>query len=256
MVLDLIDQFAIVAQQGDYEFRTFIMYVCLYALLSFAAVGIALAVVVWLKRYVDTVGRKTRIGVGVALLGVVVFTIYAGTKPDVPTHLWRFQFENGVRDAGSYCTNDLIHAEWTFSEMYAQYALRASYHDLTFTNEVGVCIDEWHQLEDAVVSDAVAEWNVPDATNMEVVCYAQYIRPPDTHTNGTYQVYGTVRTLATTNSPTPDYVTPNVRTYGIGDDGEEIELNPVEPPPQSLLDLLDAELLRNRANNGNNQQED
>lgn len=167
-------------------------------------------------------------------IATFVLLLYAGTKPQ-PTHLWRFTFENGVHDAGSYCTNDTVHAEWTFAAVYADYTLRAAYRDLTFTNEVGVCIDEWHYLEDVLVSDAVAEWIVPDATNMEVVCYAQYVPPPHVVTNGVYHMEGVSRSMATTNSPAPDYVTWGTRVEVILPNGSIKVITPTNRPPDPIF---------------------
>ena len=248
MGLSIIEQFAIVAQQGDYEFRTFIMYACLYALAAVGAVAIAWAILAGCKTVIEKVGRGTRVGFVVALLGVIGLVLYAGTKPIA--HLWRFTFANGVHDLGSYCTNDTIHAEWDYAHAYEGYALRCAVRDLTITNEVGVCIDEWHYLEDAAVADMVAEWYVPDATNYEVTCYAQYVQPQHVVTNGVYHVGGVMRTLATTNSASPAFVTPGVSIYARIDGGEEIELNPNEEPPESLLGALLMEI-----ENNNNQEE-
>lgn len=243
MDLSIAEQLALVAQSADGEFRLALMWVCLAglgAIIAFCAIFLARNAVSRLCRLIRFLGP-----VGVVLAGpfYVKMVSYGGSKGP----LWRFTFENGVHNIGSYCTNDTIHASWDYAPAYGDYTLRSAYRDLTFTNEVGVCLDEWHQLDDVPVSDMEADWNVPNATNMEVVCYALYVRPPDTHTNGTYQVYGTVRTLATTNSTRPDYVTPNVRTYGVGDDGETRELNRIEPPPESLNDLL-SDGLRQGAN--------
>lgn len=167
------------------------------------------------------------------LIASFLLALYAGTKP--PQHLWRFSFQNGVSDAGSYCTNDTIHAEWTFAAAYADYTLRSAHRDLTITNEVGVCIDEWHYLEDVPVSESVAEWPVADATNMEVVCYAQYIPPPHVVTNGVYHMEGVSRSMATTNSSAPDFVTWGTRVEVVLPNGEIKVITPTNRPPDPIL---------------------
>lgn len=247
----IIEQLAIVAQQGDYEFRTFIMYVCLYALAAVGAVAIAWAVWAGCKTVIEKVGRGTRVGFAVAMLGVIGLVIFAGTKPIA--HLWRFTFANGVHDLGSYCTNDTIHAMWDYAPAYEGYALRCAVRDLTFTNEVGVCIDDWHYLEDAAVADMVAEWYVPDATNYEVTCYAQYVQPQHVVTNGAYHVGGIMRSLAQTNEDdyaSADFVTPGITIQANLDDGGELTLTPTNEPPESVLGLL-----LNEINNNENQEE-
>ena len=238
MDLTIAEQIALIAQDGAAEFRVALMWACLAALSLGAVAGI-----VYASR--DTISRACRMilflgPVGCMLVGPFVSKMiaYGSTKP-TPDHLWRFQFENGLHDMGSYCTNDVIHAEWDYAPVLDGYALRATYRDLTITNEVGVCIDAWHYLENADVSDMVAEWFVPDATNMEVVCYVLYVPPVHVVTNGVYHVSGVMRTLATTNSAAPSYVTPGIRVYALDDEGEANVLTPTNEPPQSILgDLL------------------
>ena len=250
MVLDIIDQFTVVAQQGDYEFRTFIMYVCLYAL---AAVGLfVIAWAVWsaCKSYVEKVGRGSRLGQIVGAAFLVALVLYGGTKAE---QTWRFNFQNGLHDLGSYCSNDVIHASWDYAPAYAGYAFRWCYRDLTITNEVGVCIDEFHYLPDANVTDMVAEAVVPGATNMEVTCYAQYVQPVHVVTNGTYHVGGIMRSLAQTNEDdyaSADFVTPGITIQANLDDGGELTLTPTNEPPESVLGLL-----LNEINNNENQEE-
>ena len=162
-----------------------------------------------------------------------VLMLYAGTKPPKP--LWSFEFLNGVHDIGSYCTNDTIHAEWDYAPAYEPYTLKAKYLDLTITNEVGVCIDVWHDLEDVPVSYMLAEWIVPNATNMSVVCYAEYVPPPHVVTNGVYHMEGVSRSMATTNSPAPDYVTWGTRVEVVLPNGSIKVLTPTNRPPDPIF---------------------
>lgn len=169
------------------------------------------------------------------LIATIVLMLYAGTKPPQPTHLWRFEFVNGVHDLGSYCTNDLIHAVWDYALAYQPYTLKAKYRDLTITNEVGVCIDIWHDLDDVPVADMVAEWTVQDATNMSVICYAEYVPPPHVVTNGVYHMEGVSRSMATTNSPSPDYVTWGTRVELVLPNGEIKVITPTNRPPDPIF---------------------
>ena len=168
-------------------------------------------------------------------LAAFVLMLYAGTKPPQPTHLWRFEFENGVHDSGSYCTNDIIHAEWTYAPAYETYFLKANYRDLTVTNEIGACIDVWHTLDGVQVTDMSAEWFVPNATNMHVICYAEFVPPPHVVTNGVYHMEGVSRSMATTNSPSPDYVTWGTRVEIVLPNGAIMVLTPTNRPPEPIL---------------------
>lgn len=162
------------------------------------------------------------------VVATIIATAYGGTK-------WRFTFENGVHDDGSYCTNDLIHASWTYQPAYADYTFRWACRDMTFTNEVGVIIDEWHFLPDALVSDGSAEATVQNATNMEIICYAQYVPPPHVVTNGVYHMEGVSRSLSTTNSPAPDFVTWGMRVEVVLPNGSIMVITPTNRPPEPIL---------------------
>ena len=168
-------------------------------------------------------------------IAAFVLTLYAGTKPPQPTHLWRFEFQNGVHDIGSYCTNDTIHAEWNYEPAFWPYTLKAKYRDLTITNEVGVCIDVWHNLEDVPVAAMSADWFVPDATNMSVICYAEYVPPPHVVTNGVYHMEGVSRSMSTTNSPAPDFVTWGTRVELVLPNGATMVITPTNRPPDPIL---------------------
>ena len=250
MDLSIAEQLALVAQSADGEFRLALMWVCLGALGAGIAVGVLYAV--W-----NAVSRVCRLimflgPVGCLLAGpfIVKMIAYGGSKQ---TQTWRFNFQNGLHDLGSYCTNDTIHAEWDYAPAYAGYAFRWCYRDLTITNEVGVCIDEFHYLPDANVTDMVAEAVVPGATNMEVTCYAQYVQPVHVVTNGTYHVGGIMRSLAQTNEDdyaSADFVTPGITIQANLDDGGELTLTPTNEPPESVLGLL-----LNEINNNENQEE-
>ena len=208
---------------------------------------VALVVQVCREHDISPVRELTRRWLGLTPLGrclvpflVAVLVLYGGSK--APGHLWKFNYQNGLHDLGSWCSNDVIHAEWDYAPAYAGYAFRWCYRDLTITNEVGVCIDEYHYLPDANVTDMTAEANVPGATNMEVVCYSQYIQPVHVVTNGTYHVGGVMRTLATTNAPDKaDYVTPCVTIRADFD----MVLTPTNEPPTALLGTLMNEINEN-----------
>ena len=139
--------------------------------------------------------------------------IYGGGK----TH---FTYQAGLTDAGSYCTNDLIHAEWTWVQQASSYEFRWQYRDVTITNETGEVIDLWHALPNGMVSDGVAEAVVPDATNMQVICWAEYVPPVYVLTNGVYHLNGVMRAMG--NAGTNYWVTPGIRII----DGSR----PIAPP--------------------------
>jgi len=232
--LSIVEQIGIVSQQGQCEFQTVLMWVCIFALAGLGAFFGLLLLGKACKAYVDRLKRHGRIG-GILLGALTVYMIlYGGTKPDAPK--WRFEYANGLTDNGSYCTNDQIRAAWTYNVAAMEYTIRAAYQNLTITNSTGQCTDPLHELPECLVKDGSHLWTVADATNMRVVVYATYVPPPVVHTNGVYHLGGVMPTMEGTGK----YVTPGVKTIVFRTSGGEIVITPTNEPPASasLLQTL------------------
>ena len=152
----------------------------------------------------------------------VAATVYGGGKN-------RFSYQTGLTDAGSYCTNDLIHAEWTWLPLIGDYDFRWQYRDATITNETGEVVGSWHELPGGLVSDGIAEAIVPDATNMQVICWAEYVPPIHVVTNGVYHLNGVMRAMGAAN--TNNWVTPGIRII----DGSRQIVPPEISPDRQLV---------------------
>jgi len=224
--LTVIEQLELVAQQAQAECQAALMWLCLVALAAFA---VALTVCA-AKNAVSKVCRMLMwlgpVGFALCLPGIVCLFCYGSTKP--PAHIWRFEYANGVSDNGSHCTNDLICASWTYSLAAMEFTLRAAYQDLTVTNAAGQCTDPLHQLPDALVRDGSHVWEVPNATNMRVVVYAQYVPPPAVHTNGVYHLNGVMQTM---DGVPCKFVTPGVRIQVNIENGDTEIITPTNRPP-------------------------
>lgn len=112
-----------------------------------------------------------------SLIAIALMTLYAGSKPLV----YHFSFAAGLRDDGSYCTNDLVHVEWIKSgvpyvpnsaTVYVDYRLIGS------TNE-------WLELGEAKVTDYRKDFTVLNATGY-VYNVWWYDDSEDVHTNGVW----------------------------------------------------------------------
>lgn len=193
------------------------------------AIGATLCLVVIVAITMAPAARAFRMGW--FAIATVVLMLYAGTKPPQSTHLWHIEFQNGVYDIGSYCVDDKVHAEWNYDAAYELYTLKAMYRDLTITNDVGVCIDTWHNLAGVSVADTMAEWIVCNATNMAVVCYVDFVNPPHVVTNGVYHMEGVSRSIVSTNSPTPSFVTWGTSVRVSSPNGLIETITPTNPPP-------------------------
>jgi len=232
--LSIIEQLAIVSQQGHCEFQTVLMWVCVFAL---AALGVFFGLLFLgkaCKAYVDRLKRHGRIG-GLLLGALTVYMIlYGGTKPQ--GHIWAFQFSNGLTDNGSYCTNNQIRAIWTATPVLldGNYAVKMAWQNATMTNSVGTILDPWHTGEDARVADLQATWNVPNATNMHVMVWAEYVAPVVVHTNGVYKIGNIMREMGGTQK----YMTPAMSITVTFDNGTKETITPTNRQPQSLLQAL------------------
>ena len=246
MDFSLIDQFALVAQMEEYEFRTLVMYVCLCALGAFGAFGLVCAVVAGVKRYVDGIGRGTRIGALVSIVGAVVFLLYAGVSADYD---FRFMPGSGIYDAGSWIDYETgeIHALWNF-EPYV------SFHKMKwfYTYKYGRVEKGPFELPEVDVSLCHAEYILPTAgelwESVVVTCYTEYVPHVHVVTNGTYHVYGIMRSMSQTNEDeyaSADFITPGITVLATLGDGCELTLTPTNEPPESVLGELPNEINNN-----------
>lgn len=227
--MNILEEIALIAQSEQDEIRNFIMWGCLGAMSIILLIYAAIALYRMGSAYINRTRRNGRITQIVMSLFFIAAILYGGTKPQ-PAELWRFVFENGVTDNGSYCTNDQICASWTYNLAAQDYTLRAAYQDLTIINSDGVCIDELHQLPDVPVKDCSHVWIVPGATNMRVVCYATYVPPPVVFTNGVYHVSGVMRSMD--DDADCEFVTPGVQIHVNLVTGESWIITPTNEPPR------------------------
>lgn len=244
--MTIVEQLALIAQCEAGEWQLGLMYLCIGAL---CAIGVcAFAWFVWrgLCRYVDGCRRAGRIGQFLFVVGLIAAVLYGGTKPPQPTHLWRFEYVNGVHDNGSYCTNNLICAAWTFDLPAMEYTIKANYQDLTITNATGECVDPLHPLPDALVREGAHVWPLAEganAENMRVVIYAAYVPPPVVTTNGVYHLSGVMPAMG--DNP-GKYVTPGVQIIVNLETGESEIITPTNAPPQPLTNALQTQQENNQ----------
>lgn len=170
----------------------------------------------------------------VLLLGVML--AHGGTKQ--PPHTWKFTFDRPLRDAGSTCSGDEIRAKWTVSEEARFYIFKWSYRDTTLKDASGAPIaDSWHPLPDSICNMLEAVATVPNAENMEVICWAVIPVGPQVVTNGVYRLNGIYQSIDDVRGK---YVAPGVPIYG-----EEKRLNPLPTMPFVITSELIEQLNQN-----------
>ena len=160
--------------QAIYE--TYLMYVCFFALAMI--VGVFTLTYCWKQlRRIFSLGSIQ--GIFVSLI-VVFLTLYGGSKS-------RFYFENGLKNDGSYSTNDIVYLSWVksgtvpllpnTSKLYVEKKISDdtnSIFTVFYTNIVGI-----YELT----------LNVPNATNYDYNVWYEYIPDQEVHTNGTWMYY-------------------------------------------------------------------
>ena len=223
MELDLIQTLRIVDACAVVEWQKILTWVCLAALAAIVF-GVAICYAV---RKLDRIRRRDKGLALVAVVGIAVSVLYGGIGSG-----WGFTFipETGIYDAGSFVDTETstIYAIWNYEPYVASYKFK-----WFFKFKYG---NEWsdpYQLPDANVSDGSAVCQIPVPEEMEfeaftVTCYTEYVKPTLVVTNGVYHLDGVMRSIDSTNSPMPNYVTPGITIYVDLSDGSQLQLAPIE----------------------------
>ena len=234
--MNLIEQMAIIAHEEHAEMIVILMWGSFIALATFT-LGASLYF---------TVSKLRKLMLVLGPIGVLmVFPLWAqlfehgSTKGE--THLWKFQYYNGLTDDGSTCGGDVIWGKWTATQILldGNYVVKMTYRDASITNSLGEITDEWHTGEDCEVNDLQHMWIVPGATNMEVTIFAEYVSPIVVHTNGVYRLE---RVMPTMDGESGKFVTPSTAVKINMDSGEIEILTPTNRPPQSSNLLMQQEI--------------
>lgn len=210
--------------------------VTIIALLYLIAVALVLCCAVAARR----IRRARPVAVGVFLIGSVFAALHSEKPTPVPAALLRW--DRGLSDNGSIATNDTVFIRGTYNPIMANDALHVDYRPKWITDSP----DGWARAYDGGVSDLADGFavTIPDATNMVIYIWSEYVEPAPTHTNGEYRI---IYVGNITNSPpeAPHYFLPRTTIKGMEDDGDAHNLSPPSLPPsaQSLFSTLAAENL-------------
>lgn len=240
MDLDVIRAIQIVDACAISEYQKVLAWVCLAALAAIV-VGVALC---WAVRKLDRVRRRNKILALVAVVGFAVSVLYGGIGSG-----WGFTFipETGIYDAGSFVDTETstIYAIWNYDPYVASYKFK-----WFFKFKYGGEESDPIQLPDANVSDGSAVCPIPVSEGMEfdaftVTCYTEYVKPTLVVTNGVYHLDGVMRSIDSTNSPMPNYVTPGITIYVDLSDGSQLQLAPIEGEVPVLSSTLSVQQNQN-----------
>lgn len=234
MELSLNEMLTIVESAASGELRTVLMWVCLIALA--AIVGGSL--VSYVARKLDAVRKRDKVLAVVAVAAVIGCMLYGGVGSG-----WDFSYmaETGVYDAGSWIDEETgeVHALWTYDQWAAGYKLKWFYTYKYDSEEFGPV-----QIPDVDVSAGHAEYTLPTAgedwESVLIYCYTEYVQPVHVVTNGVYHLSGVMRSIDSTNSPMPKYVTPGITITADLSDGSSVDLAPVDDVPDVPSVMLSA----------------
>ena len=169
--------------------RTTIMWVGLFALSILVPILVAAKVFPPINRAFKRFRKLPKWEQAFAMSAVVILTIYAGTKVEKP----RFAFESGLKDDGSYVTNDIVHIEWVKSGIAYDPDMADVYIDYRpieyrQSDEEG---DRWTLLGQTTVGAYEFNTTLANATNYDYNVWYHY-KPETVHTNGVWE-YRTTR---------------------------------------------------------------
>ena len=186
-------------------------------------------------------GFAGRRGTFAALCVLAAFCAILADKPTpVPSALLRW--DRGLADNGSVATNDTVFIRGTYDALMANDALHVDYRPKWITDSP----DGWARAYDGGVSDLADGFavTIPDATNMVIYIWSEYVEPAPTHTNGEYRIIYVGR-IDGGAADAPHYVTPRTPIKGMEDEGDAHHLSPpsLPPPAQSLFSTLATENL-------------
>jgi len=150
------------------------------AALGFAAL-FAMLLASALKGVMNSLHRRSLVKRGLICTFVLLVILAGGTKPE-------WYFEAGLRDNGSWASNNTAHAAWRLDGTLPIPASSALYIDWRPKSES----NEWTQGVSTTVGAGICELTLPDATNYDYSVYYDWIPPQPVHTNGVWQ-YKTMR---------------------------------------------------------------
>lgn len=159
-------------------FQRVSLIACLAALAAIALGYVLYALGDCLARLRKLFGSSKVQGV-VATIAIVGAVMYGGSKST-------FRWDDGLRDAGSYTTNDLVVVRWQYVGIPSSSSVFIDYRESGTTNE-------WQNLAETVAF--ALEWTgtLANATNYDFWVYSTYVPPTPVHTNGVWvgQTYET-----------------------------------------------------------------
>lgn len=221
MELSLVEIMRVVESDAASEWRAVLMWVCLSAL----ALILSSASVAYAVRKLDAVRKRDKVAAVGFVAASLALMLYAGIASDYD---FKYMLETGIYDAGSWIDTDTgeIHALWTYEQYASGYKLKWFYK-----YKVGGEPRGPFELPDADVSAGHAEYTLPTAgeywKSVVVTCYTEYVPPIHVVTNGVYHLSGVMRSIDTTNAPSPKYVTPGVTIRADLSSGSSLVLAPM-----------------------------
>ena len=165
-----------------------IMWVGLFSLSIIVTIVFTAKIFPFVKRAFAKFSGLGKLEQTYAVFAVVILTIYAGTKPSST----RITFESGLKDDGSFVTNDTVHIEWVKSGTpYVPDSAKVyiDFRPIAERNgdaELGNTDDVWRLLGETTAGAYEFNTTLPNATNYDYNVWYYYVTSESVHTNGVW----------------------------------------------------------------------
>lgn len=153
-------------------------------LMHLSLLGLGLSILMMFAIFVVNQFRYiqgSKMGKILFVLAATCLMAFAGTK-----HNAKFYFAAGLKDDGSYATNDFVHIEWVKSGV--PYVPNTSTVFIDYRNKEST--NEWVELADVPVTEYFYDATIENATNLEFNIW-WHNEEQEVHTNGVW-IYKTI----------------------------------------------------------------
>lgn len=135
--------------------------------------------------------------VGKIMLATFVFGmwVYGSTKPEQGPAAPHpdLRFDNGIRNAGSWydSTNGIVHLKFGFDDLLSLDVLHIDAHP-----KGSIDAGSWTEYYAGPITvQQPLSLEIPDATNMVIWLWSEYVEPEHVVTNGVFHMNGVIRVM-------------------------------------------------------------
>lgn len=217
----IVEELAVVAQSAHEEFQAVLMAVCLAVLSALVAVAVAMFVWKHIKQVVARIPRQGIVGTALSAPLVVAMLVYGGSK----------HFDSGISNNGTWwdSTNSVLYLSFNYQAVLSLDVLHVDARPVGSTNAAD-WVSYWHG---PITTPQPVSIEMPDATNLSIWVWSEYVEPEHVVTNGVFHMNGVMRKIDPGNT-NEFFVTFPLRL------GDENKGFPTEPDPRQPVLMMGA----------------